>query len=77
MTKDNNQNKVLNERIKNRILTIKQGVNIIDDRLKKDREIIQARLNELESTYFDLPDKKMEFDRLKYKQELNNRYEEL
>ena len=31
-------------------------------------------MNELESTYFDLPDKKMEFDRLKYMQELNNRY---
>ena len=45
-----------------------KGVNIIDDRLKKDREIIQARMNELESTYFDLPDKKMEFDRLKYMQ---------
>lgn len=58
MTKDNKQNKVLNERIKNKILAIKQSVNIIDDRLKKDKEIIQARINELESNYFNLPDKK-------------------
>lgn len=74
VTKDNKQNKVLNERIKNKILAIKQSVNIIDDRLKKEKEIIQTRINELESTYFNLPDKKMEFDRLKYMQELNNRY---
>ena len=74
VTKENKQNKVLNERIKNRILIIKQGINIIDDRLKNDKEIIQARINELESNYFELPEKKMEFDRLKYIQELNNKY---
>jgi capsular exopolysaccharide synthesis family protein len=74
VTKENKQNKVLNERIKNRIVTIKQGINIIDDRLKNDKEIIQARITELESNYFELPEKKMEFDRLKYIQELNNRY---
>jgi len=74
VTKENKQNKVLNERIKNRILTIKQGINIIDDRLKSDKGIIQARITELESNYFELPEKKMEFDRLKYIQELNNRY---
>ncbi len=74
VTKENKQNKVLNERIKNRILTIKQGINIIDDRLKNDKGIIEARITELESNYFELPEKKMEFDRLKYIQELNNRY---
>ena len=74
VTKENKQNKVLNERIKNRILTIKQGINIIDDRLKSDKGIIEARITELESNYFELPEKKMEFDRLKYIQELNNRY---
>jgi tyrosine-protein kinase Etk/Wzc len=74
VTKENKQNKVLNERIKNRILTIKQGINIIDERLKSDKEIIQARITALESNYFELPEKKMEFDRLKYIQELNNRY---
>ena len=52
VTKENKQNKVLNERIKNRILTIKQGINIIDDRLKSDKGIIQARITELESNYF-------------------------
>ena len=74
VTKENKQNKVLNERIKNRILTIKHGINIIDDRLKNDKGIIEARITELESNYFELPEKKMEFDRLKYIQELNNRY---
>lgn len=74
VTQENKQNKVINERISNRTISIKKSLKIIDDRLKNDRAMVQAKINEIEGKYYGLPEKKMEFDRLKYMEELNNRY---
>lgn len=74
VTKENKQNKVINERISNRISSIKRSLKIIDDRLKNDKAMIQGKINEIEGKYYGLPEKKMEYDRLKYMEELNNRY---
>ena len=74
VTQENKQNKVINERISNRITSIKRSLKIIDDRLKNDKAMVQGKINEIEGKYYGLPEKKMEFDRLKYMEELNNRY---
>jgi capsular exopolysaccharide synthesis family protein len=74
VTPDNKQNKVINERISNRIVSIKRSLALIEDRLKNDKALVQAKINEIEGKYYGLPEKKMEFDRLKYMEELNNRY---
>jgi hypothetical protein len=49
-------------------------MNIINERLKEDKNQIQSRINEIENKYYNLPEKKMEYERLKYMEELNNRY---
>jgi capsular exopolysaccharide synthesis family protein len=74
VTEENKQNKVINERITNRVVSIKRSLKMIDDRLKNDRLSIQSKINEIEAKYYGLPEKTMEFERLKYMQELNNRY---
>jgi capsular exopolysaccharide synthesis family protein len=74
VTQENKQNKVINERISNRISSIKRSLKIIDDRLRNDKAMVQGKINEIEEKYYGLPEKKMEFDRLKYMEELNNRY---
>ena len=74
ITQENKQNKIINERIVNRIVSIKRGLKSIDERLKNDRSLLQAKINEIEGKFYNLPEKKMEFQRLKYMEELNNRY---
>ena len=36
--------------------------------------MVKSKLNQLEAEYYDLPEKKMEYERLKYMEELNNQY---
>jgi len=74
VTQENRQIKVINERINNRIFSIKKSLKIIDERLRHDRSMIQEKINEIEGKYYGLPEKTMEFERLKYMEELNNRY---
>jgi capsular exopolysaccharide synthesis family protein len=74
VTQENRQIKVINERINNRIFSIKKSLKIIDERLRHDRSMIQEKINEIEGEYYGLPEKTMEFERLKYMEELNNRY---
>lgn len=74
VTQENRQIKVINERINNRIFSIKKSLKIIDERLRNDRSMIQEKINEIEGKYYGLPEKTMEFERLKYMEELNNRY---
>ena len=74
VTQENRQIKIINERINNRIFSIKKSLKIIDERLRHDRSMIQEKINEIEGKYYGLPEKTMEFERLKYMEELNNRY---
>ena len=74
ITQENKQNRVINDRIINRVVSIKKSLKMIDDRLRNDKSMVQGKINEIEAKYFGLPEKKMEFQRLKYMEELNNRY---
>ena len=49
-------------------------MEVIEERINNDREIISSKLKTIESEYFDLPEKKMEYERLKYMEDLNNQY---
>ena len=74
VTNENIQVVIINERLKNRISSIKNSIQVIEERLLNEKNIINKKLNEIEATYFGLPEKKMEYQRLKYIEELNNRY---
>ncbi|MEJ6685941.1 MAG: polysaccharide biosynthesis tyrosine autokinase [Crocinitomicaceae bacterium] len=74
VTNENIQVVVINERLKNRINSIRNSMDVVEERLMNDRKIIQNKINEVESTYFGLPEKKMEYERLKYMEGLNNKY---
>ncbi|MEY3085797.1 MAG: hypothetical protein RL037_1977, partial [Bacteroidota bacterium] len=64
ITPENEQIKRIEIRIQNRISNIRRSMKVIEERVR----------SEMEGTYYKLPEKTMELDRLKYLQELNNRY---
>ena len=77
LTMDNNQIKNVNSKIQMRISSIKKSMKVIEDRLLSDKQLLANKINEIETNYYNLPEKAMEYDRLKYMEELNNRYFEL
>ena len=74
VTNENIQIVILNERLRNRIASIQKSINVIKERLENEKKILSQKIDEIELTYFGLPEKKMEYERLKYIEELNNRY---
>ena len=74
VTNENIQIVILNERIRNRIASVQKSINVIKERLENEKKILSQKIDEIEFTYFGLPEKKMEYERLKYIEELNNRY---
>ena len=77
LTIDNNQIKNVNSKVQIRISSIKKSMKVIEDRLLSDKQLLVNKINEIETNYYNLPEKAMEYDRLKYMEELNNRYFEL
>lgn len=77
LTMDNNQIKNVNSKVQIRISSIKKSMKVIEDRLLSDKQLLSNKINEIETNYYNLPEKAMEYDRLKYMEELNNRYFEL
>ena len=74
VTNENIQIMIINEKIKNSISNINKSMKVIEERIKNDYAIITSKLKQLENEYFDLPAKKMEYERLKYMEEINNQY---
>ena len=74
VTNENIQIKIINEKIKNSILNINRSMDVIEERIKNDYDVISSKLEQLENEYFNLPEKKMEYERLKYMEEINNQY---
>ena len=74
VTLENEQIKRIDIKIQNRISSIRRSMKMIEDRLKSDRLLISGKLGQVEGNYYNLPEKTMELDRLKYLQDLNNRY---
>jgi len=74
LTSDNSQIKNVTSKIQFRISSIKKSMKIIEDRLLSDKNLLVEKLNEAESGYYSLPEKTLEYAKLKYMEDLNNRY---
>jgi capsular exopolysaccharide synthesis family protein len=74
VTEEHGEYKKNKKKIEQRQASLKKSLSVIEERIKGDIGLIQDKLKELEKKYFDLPEKTLNFDRLKYIEELNNRY---
>jgi capsular exopolysaccharide synthesis family protein len=74
ITEENSVIKDLNAKINNKITSIKKSVSAILERLIQNQKLLQSKLGGFESEYYSLPDKKMEYNRLKSLQDLNEKY---
>jgi tyrosine-protein kinase Etk/Wzc len=57
-----------------KIQNIRRSVDVIYERLQKSAQLIRSKIGGFEGEYMALPDKKMEFNRLKSLQNLNDKY---
>lgn len=74
VTEEHGDYKKNKKKIELRQASLKKSITVIEERIKGDISLFQAKLKELEERYFELPEKTLNFDRLKYIEELNNRY---
>jgi capsular exopolysaccharide synthesis family protein len=74
VTEENSEVKALNQRIQSRLTNIRKTVVIVLDRLKYKSRSLTTQLVSTEGEYFQLPEKKIEFGRLKNIQDLNEKY---
>lgn len=74
VTEENAVIKDINTKIANKINTIKRSISTILERLLANQKLLQDKLAGFENQYFSLPDKKMEYNRLKSMQDLNEKY---
>ncbi|MFM6346138.1 MAG: hypothetical protein ACKPFK_13455, partial [Dolichospermum sp.] len=64
----------VSDKIQAKIAFINKVISAVNERLTVEKDNIQSRIFAVEGNYFDYPEKQMEFQRLKYIEELNNRY---
>jgi tyrosine-protein kinase Etk/Wzc len=74
ITEENAVIKDVNTKIFSKIASIKKSISTILERLIENQKLLQNKLGGFESEYFSLPDKKMEYNRLKSLQDLNEKY---
>ena len=74
VTQENEGVLKLTRKIKSKIEMIQRSIDAIDSRLHSNAGLLQSKINSLQSEIFDLPEKKMEFNRLKGIQDLNEKY---
>ncbi len=74
VTDENAEIKVLNGRIQTKLGSIRKSISTILERLYANSKTIRDKITGYESEFFELPEKKMEFSRLKNIQELNEKY---
>lgn len=74
VTTENPEIKALDFKIKSRTSSIRKSVSAIRNRLMNNAKIIRSKLGNIEGNLFSMPEKKMEFGRLKGIQQLNDKY---
>jgi tyrosine-protein kinase Etk/Wzc len=74
VTEDNPEIKSLSLKIISRAAGIRKSVSIVQSRLVNNAKVIQSKLDRIETDLMKMPEKKMEFERLKNIQELNDKY---
>jgi tyrosine-protein kinase Etk/Wzc len=65
---------LVQSRIESKLSSIRKSINVILDRLLVSSRSLTAKIQNIEGDYYQLPEKKMEFSRLKNVQELNDKY---
>lgn len=74
VTDENPEIKALNIKINSRMASIRKSVSAMQSRLLSNAKIVRSKIASIEGTLFTMPEKKMEFGRLKGIQELNDKY---
>jgi|TARA_R110000737_G_scaffold93859_3_gene127301 tyrosine-protein kinase Etk/Wzc len=74
VTEDNPEIKSLTLKIASRAAGIRKSVSIVQNRLVLNAKVIRAKLGGIEADMMRMPEKKMEYGRLKNIQDLNDKY---
>ena len=74
VTGESSEIKAINSKIQTKLLSIRKSISTILERLNSESRLIRDEIAKYESEYINLPEKKMEFVRLKNIQELNEKY---
>ncbi|AEA44039.1 GumC family protein [Fluviicola taffensis] len=74
VTENNSELKNLNTRIQSKIQYIRRSIEVIQERIRSQVQVISGKIGEIEGEYIKLPQKKMEYNRLKSLQDLNEKY---
>ncbi len=74
VTEENSEIKIINQKIESKMRMIQRSIGAIEERLSRNISILRGKVGILEGDAFELPEKKMEFNRLKSIQELNEKY---
>jgi tyrosine-protein kinase Etk/Wzc len=73
-TEENSKVKLVNQKIESKIQLIRRSVSAIHSRLLANAKILSNEVGVFQSELFELPEKRMEYGRLKNIQELNEKY---
>ena len=73
-TLDNPKIKHIDQKISSKMGQIQRSIKSLETRLSENLSVVKRKINELEVETFDLPEKKLEFNRLKNIQNLNEKY---
>ncbi|NBV67554.1 MAG: polysaccharide biosynthesis tyrosine autokinase [Flavobacteriia bacterium] len=74
VTSESKQIRLINDRISSRINSIRKSMSATSDRLKHEKRLLDNELGKYENKYLTLPEKTMEYNRLKYLEDLNRTY---
>jgi tyrosine-protein kinase Etk/Wzc len=74
VTENNSELKTLNSRIQSKIQSIRRSVEVIQERIRAQIGVINGKIGVIEGEYLKMPQKKMEYNRLKSMQDLNEKY---
>lgn len=74
VNENNTELKSLNQRIQSKIQSIRRSINVIEERINTQLRSIRTKIGGYEGEFLQLPEKKMEYNRLKSLQDLNEKY---
>ena len=74
VTPENTEVKLLENKIKSKTNLIQRSVTAIENRLSINAKVLRGKIGKYKNDIYELPEKRMEFNRLKNIQDLNEKY---
>lgn len=74
VSENNSEIKLLNNRIQTKVTFIRKSIDIIQNRLESNARVLRSRLGLMEGELLSLPQKKMEYGRIKSAQDINKKF---